>query len=327
MSRPAGWRHRRYWVVGRSLCAFRIFRFPSADRSGLRSFAALKAREWAPYAEVGFHAHLTGDAATIWAWDGARARDAMLSTAVRPARLAVVPETAMQRPGQDGTRLIACVEGFDGQVWSAGELSASRWWPHLPSRDQWRDFCRGGGISGLSNGGPPSAEPALWRTRPWTNSGEGFGIERRGREALAAGVALMLAGYGYVGGSFARDELALQQTTQRLRQVEQQAAPAIADRAQALANLQYLADFEKLNPYPSQLAVLAQVAEKLPSNGAQIIAWSYQEGELQFTVQSKPPPDILFYVKTYSDVPGFTQVTADRADAGGLRIKLRLGRS
>jgi hypothetical protein len=74
--------------------------------------------------------------------------------------------------------------------------------------------------------------------------------------------------------------------------------------------------------------LLARVAEKLPSNGAQIAAWSYQQGDLQFTVFSPASSlDILFYVKTYSAVEGFADVTADRAQSDrALRIKLHVAR-
>ena len=105
-------------------------------------------------------------------------------------------------------------------------------------------------------------------------------------------------------------------------------APAIADREQALANVDYLTGFAKLDPYPPQLAALARVAENLPSNGAQLAAWSYQSGDLQFTIFSPVSSlDILFYVKTYSSIPGFTDVTAERAEGPrSLRIKLHLAR-
>ena len=78
-----------------------------------------------------------------------------------------------------------------------------------------------------------------------------------------------------------------------------------------------------------QLTLFARVAGQLPKNGARITTWSYQDGELQFTIASPAiAPDILFYVKTYSAVAGFTDVTADRADSDrSLRIKLRLARS
>ena len=129
------------------------------------------------------------------------------------------------------------------------------------------------------------------------------------------------------GPPLAHDAISLSAIGERLHTAEQRSAPIIAERNRALANHEFLSNFEKLNLYPSQLTVFARVAEKLPANGSRITVWSYQDGDLQFTVVSPVAPDILFYVKTYSSVEGFTDVTADRADSDrGLRIKLRLAK-
>jgi hypothetical protein len=51
-------------------------------------------------------------------------------------------------------------------------------------------------------------------------------------------------------------------------------------------------------------------------------------GDLQFTVFSPASSlDILFYVKAYSSVPGFTDVAAERAEGPrSLRVKLHLAK-
>jgi hypothetical protein len=327
--RPATWRGRRYWVVSRALCGFRVFRLPGAARTDLKGFASIKAREWAPYADVGYHAHLTRDAARIWVWDAARVRDAMLATGVQPGRVAVLPEVALQTRASDGFHLVACIEGLDGQLWSHGELQASRWWSAMPSLEQWLEFRRASGLAVDALTDCPPAENPLWRSRPWTNSGgsSGIGIERRGREASMAGAGVLLAAYGYLSGSLAHDAVSMSAVENRLRVAEQLSAPTISERSRASTNREFLENFAKLNPYPAQFTVFARVAEKLPPNGSRITAWSYQDGDLQFTIVSPATPDILFYVKTYSSVEGFTEVAADRADSErGLRIKLRLAR-
>ena len=265
-----------------------------------------------------------------WTWDAARVREAISAAGIRPARVTVLPETAVEARAADGLRLVECLEGVEGQSWAGGELKASRWWAEPPSRQQWLEFQRASGEAVEMLGDPPTPEPAVWRGRPWTNSGEGlaFGIERRGREVLIAGAGVLVAAYAYVGGSLAHNAAALSAAEDRLHSAEERSGPVVRDRKNALWNQEFLAGFAKLNPYPSQLALFARVAAQLPKNGARLTAWSYQEGELQFTITSPVAPDIPFYVKTYSAVPGFTDVTADRADSDkSLRIKLRLARS
>jgi hypothetical protein len=331
IERPAAWRGRRYWVVARSLCAFRVFRLPDAERSSLKDFAALKVREWAPYVEVGFHLHLTRDAARIWVWDAARVRDGMLAMGIKPGRFAVLPETAFQERAADGVHLFACLEGFEGQVWSAGELKAGRWWAEIPNPEQWLEFQRAAGVVTYSLNDAPTVVQPIWRARAWTNSGGswGLGVERRGREVVIAVAGLLLAGYCYLGGSLAHDAWLSSELDDRLRSAEQRSTPAIADRERALTNLKFLDDSAKLSVYPSQLELFAHVAEKLPANGARIIAWSYQNGDLQFTIFSPASSvDVLFYVKTYSSVERFTDVTADRAEGNrSIRVKARVLKS
>jgi len=326
--RPASWRGRRFWLVSRSLCGFRLFRLANVGRNELRDAAALKAREWAPYAETGYHLHLTGEAARIWVWDAARVRDAMQAIGVRPGRITVLPETALQARREDGLHLVGCLEGVEGQFWAEGELKASRWWAEAPSPEQWLEFVRATGMVVDALPEVPLTEQPVWRSRAWTNSGAGLELERRGREAALAGAALVLAAYAYLGGSLVRDARSLAEIDDRLGNAQHRAAPVITDREQALADLDYLSGFAKLDPYPSQLTVLARVAENLPSNGAQLAAWSYQTGDLQFTVFSPASSlDILFYVKTYSSVPGFTDVAAERAEGPrSLRVKLHLAK-
>ena len=101
----------------------------------------------------------------------------------------------------------------------------------------------------------------------------------------------------------------------------------LADLDRARSNKDFLAKFAQLSPFPSQFELFAKIAEKMPTNGTRIVGWSYQQGELQFTIFSPSSIDILFYVKTYSAVDGFTDVTAKSGEAEQtLRIKLRVAK-
>ena len=323
---PSIWRGRRYWVLSRALCAFRVFRAPAAARSNLRSFAGIKAREWAPFADAGFLAHLTGDTVAIWTWDAVRVRDAMLGVEVMPGRMTVLPETALQVRGADGLRIVRCVEGFEGQCWSDGELRASRWWAEMPSAQSWTEFQRTSRATPEQFRDLPAAQEPVWRRRPWTNSGEGLGstIERRHRELVTAGAVVLVVAYGYLGGGVARDAVALSDLENRVRSLEAEKAPVVDDRVRAIQNREFLAGFQKLIPYPPQFELFARVAAHLPKE-SRITGWSYEDGSLQFTIAASTQPDLLFYVKNYAAVTGFTDVTADRAEGERtLRVKLRI---
>jgi hypothetical protein len=327
VERPVAWRGRRYWIVARSLCRFRRFPLTNVGHGDLKEAAALKARAWAPYPALGFHLHLTSQAAAIWIWDAARVDNAMRQAGVKPGRLATIPETAFQARAADGLHLIQCSEGVEGQCWANGELKASRWWAGTPSSDEWLEFQRVSG-SAANIAPTPSVEQPVRCARPWTNTGKRFELERRARQAVIGGAVALLAAYGYLGGSLFRDLQSSWEADRKLAALQEQSAPAMADREAALTNLDFLNAFKTLDPYPAQLSLFARVADKLPANGAQLATWSYRQGDLQFTVFSPAsPPDVLFYVKTYSMIAGFADVTADRGMIDrSLRVKLRVAR-
>lgn len=325
VERPVAWRG-RYWVVARSLCRFRRFPLANVSQRDLKDAAALKARSWAPYPALGFHAHLTPGAAAIWIWNAAEVEHAMQEAGIKPGSLASVPETVLQERAVDGLHLIQCSEGVEGQFWSGGELMASRWWADMPSPREWLEFRRASGIEADAGGMLPSIEYPSRSAHPWTNTGRRLELERRVRQAGVAAACILLALYGYFGGSLGHDLHALSQVEQKLAAVQLASAPVMADREAALESLGFLNAFAALDAYPTQLTLLARVAEKLPANGAQVINWSYRQGDLQFVVFSPvSPPDELFYVKAYSLVDAFTGVTADRAVVDrSLRVKLQV---
>ena len=55
---------------------------------------------------------------------------------------------------------------------------------------------------------------------------------------------------------------------------------------------------------------MAQVAEKLPRNGAKLVEWFYQSGELRFTVESAAI-DPRFYVEAFQSVAIFHEVKSE----------------
>jgi hypothetical protein len=196
----------------------------------------------------------------------------------------------------------------------------------MPSAQSWTEFQRTSRASPEQFRNLPAAEEPAWRRRPWTNSGEGLGsaIERRHRELVTAGAGVLLVAYGYLGGGVARDAMALSDLEKRVHSLEAEKAPVVSDRVRAIQNREFLAGFQKLIPYPSQFELFARVAGQLPKE-ARITGWSYEDGNLQFTIAGQQPPDLLFYVKSYAAVTGFTDVTADRAEGERtLRVKLRV---
>lgn len=76
--------------------------------------------------------------AGVWSWDGAFE----LQGGSTAAGVRLIPET-IAREGCDGdARIVRCIDGYEGQVWRTGALTASRWWPKTPTDRDWQQFLR-----------------------------------------------------------------------------------------------------------------------------------------------------------------------------------------
>ncbi len=76
--------------------------------------------------------------AGVWSWDGAFE----FETGDAAKTVRVIPETLARTGGENGARLIRCIDGFEGQVWRESALIASRWWPNPPTDREWQHFMR-----------------------------------------------------------------------------------------------------------------------------------------------------------------------------------------
>ncbi len=97
------------------------------------------------------------EAILVWAWT--------IDRSLPASELKVQwPEPLLDEPGT-GLRLVARDQGFEAQHWLSGRLSQSRWWPNMPSPEDWERFARGAGTSAEENPLPVATRPPK-RTRP-----------------------------------------------------------------------------------------------------------------------------------------------------------------
>ena len=132
----SGWFGREF-VLSRELCSFhaRPIGAGKVNRAYLNSLL-LEARTGSAIADPGVFISLQAGWAQIWTWDKER-----LSAGDPLNQRQIVPETAYHAPA-DGFALRQCLDGFEGQFWNNGALSASQWWPSLPDSDAWVRFRR-----------------------------------------------------------------------------------------------------------------------------------------------------------------------------------------
>ena len=322
---------RRLWVLSRALCRYRVFPLLD-DSSPSKRLAAidLKVSEWSPYGETARVVHEDGKRAGVWIWDRQAVNAHIQAAGLRPERVTVLPETAMQPRGTDGLRHVKAFDGSEGQYWVNGLLVASRWWPEPPADAEWIRFQRAAGVppeAALEHAGMP--EQLVELPRPWVTGNtfrSGAAAQQRLLPAYGAmaAAAILLIGI-YIGQSIG-DGVALGQIDDDVAQGTAAAQPRAAERNEAHAALDAVSRLQALAPYPGQLELWVKVSDVLPRNGTKVTEWNFQTGQLDFTVSSPTPIEAPAYVKTLQSLPGFTNVTVDRV--GGdkvLKVKLKVG--
>ena len=130
-------------ILSRSQCTFARIKLPAATRKG-RDAAKLMAARNQHYSNARLRLEPdtpSGLSASIWSWDNARTISHG-GAEKSLASLRVLPETLARIPLSNGVRLVSCIEGYEGEMWSEDILMASRWWPAPPSLRDWQLFLR-----------------------------------------------------------------------------------------------------------------------------------------------------------------------------------------
>jgi len=320
-------RGRRIWVVSRALCRF--FKVPLlADASTIRQLEALRLQieRLSPFAETGSHYHVGSAAIGLWVWDARAVQEAADAADIDTRRLIVLPEAALQSPGE-GVRLIQCLDGFEGQCWENGDLLASRWWPSIPDGRNWALFQRGASVTPERiTADPPETMPLPWLGKSWTNTpAEGWAdIASLDLRFAVAGVCVaLLVGYGYLGAEWLRLHSAVSDLETKIAEASSHNRPITRARTVAIEDAAAVTRLRALDAYPGQLALMARVTNILPKNETHFTGWAYDRGQLEITLGASHPLDATFFVRALDRVPGFKNVSAERAGGDNtLRIRL-----
>ena len=222
----------------------------------------------------------------------------------------------MRSPGEHGIRLVAASDGYEAQVWDAGFLAASRWWPAMPTLTDWSMVLRLARISGAGqtiNLPDPTEAPIL--SESWALRRDVFEETLsllevpRYRVAAAIAVAALPLFLGLQWATTATANAAL--TSERAR-VLQASDGVRRERQAALANLDAVDDLLALEPYPTQFAVMAKAARLLQPVQGKVVDWSFDGGAVEFSVQGAGPGEIdaTFVIESFEKDDLFESVSA-----------------
>lgn len=292
----------RQCVLSRGLCRYRIFDdlrvVPAEHRAGALQN---KLDGWKPYGEATRHyAGWASGCAHVWAWNGNEVTD----DGAPP-----VPESALQPIG-DGVRLVKCIDGFEGQFWSASELKQSQWWPAFPALHAWTGFLRASGQ--MPSDTVPEAVELTLRDRPWAKSiaGAGNTVVAYERQLVLGGAAVAAVGIAWQLVGLYLDTSVHAEFEGSLTRARQAAEPQLLARERALDDKASAEALQSLFPAFRTLQVMAQTAASLPRD-THLVLWSLQGEELEITLEGQEPDPSVF-VRRFQEADAFDEVVAER---------------
>jgi len=300
-------------VISRALCHFEAMPAPPGGRGPRAEQAArLAARTRAPFNDPRIELAWSGERIGVWSWDAAALPDDL------GAEARLVPETLLHPPA-DGPVLRACLDGVEGQVWRDGALVASRWWRSEPTPGDWAGFLRAARTPW--EGAPPAVETPALASRP--TGRPLFSLDRLRALGLrdAAAAALVLAGAPLVffTAQYASLTVTEQRLSSRVASLEGETAALEAARRRAAAAAAELRAYDAVIGRTHPGALLAEIAEQVRAQGAELDAFEVRDGRLQaqFNAGEESEFEPAAIVRALEAQPLFTGVSIEPGRRAG----------
>lgn len=312
------------WVLSRPLYRFRRFDLKNVPKAQLAQALHLQIRQWSPYLKTGQYIAWGSDHALVWAWDADSAETDLVEQKLNPKSARIIPESLLHPPLSSGLRLLACLDGVEGEFWQEQRLVHSRWWPEQPSPVDWLNFQRDAGITpdqGLS-AQLPALQTVDWLKQPWAKSANaqpGDNPALRHENWFIGCATLLLAAFTTWNGiELIKTRQAMDQLKITLDEASRNAHPLLEARRQALDAQARIESLQAVSPYPTQLALLAEVAKQMPNDNVFLKEWDYQNGRLKMTVASTGNLSSSFVVKKIQEITWFKNVQATPGNNPGV---------
>ena len=271
-------------IISRALCHFETMPNPPGGQSLRRYEAAkLSAKARTPIAEPDFYFDWGADRIGIWSWPRSLTRD------LTDFEGEILPETVLHPPLQTGARLVAAIDGFEGQVWRNSQLVASRWWPSQPSLSDWSGFLRATRIVDAGDSAPAIEEPSFLdkptNAQPYT-----AWLDRVRAISVRDMAALALIGLAvpslYLLGQWAQLSQAQASVSAELAELSQETAEISAARQSAQRASNELAAYAEMLNQRHPAALLASISEELSRFSIRLDAFEQTEDGLTLTMHA-----------------------------------------
>lgn len=281
------------WVLSRPLYRFKTLDLTQVPVKSRSQALQLELNQWTPFETSAYYVGWHNATALVWAWDSKKTELSISAKGLKPNNVQVLPETVLQSPLHDGLAVQRCMEGFEGQLWREGTLQHSRWWPQLPTVEEWLTFQRDAAVppNDQQNAAPTPRTSAMghsmWIRATSASTSEGASWERL---LVALGFLALWVPTLWFGIEYYKLHQSTALLLEQKTQLQTQAQPIVLARSQARNYLDSITALLTLEPYPSQLSLMATLAQAIPKDQTTVKDWDFQQGQLKVTLTS--PADI-----------------------------------
>ena len=287
VQRPAPGFGKISWVLARSMCHFSYVNLSHVPPRARAHALSLQIAQFSPYPTTGHHAAWQNGLASVWYWDQTGVQRSMAEAGLREREVRVLPESVMYEPGTSEVRLIKNLHGVEGQYWRDNCLVQSRWWKNVPSAADWLAFQRDRGADAETRqlDVPSPRELELHHAPRYLSRDGGDLTPWRDERAVYALLALALfTPTAWFGASLVKSEFAQRSVLASAAELERKAIPQSNARQQALRAAARTQALQALDPYPSQLDLMARVSAALPRGAAYLREWDFHDGKLKIVL-------------------------------------------
>lgn len=195
-----------------------------------------------------------------------------------------LPESLARQPLENGTRLVECLEGYEGQIWYEGNLVSSRWWSEKPSEKGWVVFVRAAEVE-VDVDYTQIPHPELVDFRRDIPIWE-FNRERALQifspvNVAMAGITAFCCIAAFSSAQLVHYWMEINENTQKVENISTETEQIISQRSRALRNVSHAKKFENIGHKGAVILAVKQVSEVLKGEGL-LLSWiRYDTGDLE----------------------------------------------
>lgn len=306
------------WLLARELVHFERIAIP-ADLPALQrqKALALKIRAGSPYEHIGYVALWQGEYAQVWFWD---------KTKVAAPRFArVIPEALLQAPHTEGVRLLAQTQGFECQVWRAGELIASRYWPELPNKVDMLGFQRQASVPPDQRQADIDPQTLPWLSVPYarTLGSEPSQIRSQAGRIWGAIFALVLVMLAMQGVQNIKAKQRLQILQAEVQELRQKNEPLLRANQAREADLSQIANLQTVLDHVNPLLIMDELLKIMPLD-SKIQSYKQVDKTLKVAFNSKIMLNSAQIITQVQTLPFVQTVTTGDAKEGVVELNIQL---